>query len=182
MSTRLRIVSMVSAAGLLAAAAAAPAMAADSETVDVTVTVAAPCITVGPESIDYGVHEFSGPDEFAADGEALIDYQNCGGLAEIVYARASDAIGPAAEWNLGSYIPNCVDGSVNEFALKLVAGPGGTRDDLYFYLSNVDALTDQSLAAGAFGQFSRLWFFMPCTGSDGANEQLSMQVTFTATY
>lgn len=181
MSTWLRVVSMVAAAGLLAGAAA-PVVAADSKTVDVTVTVAAPCITVGPESIDYGTHEFSGPGEFDPAGTAVISYQNCGGLPEVVYGRATDAIGLAAQWNLGNFFPDCVNGPVNEFALSLVRPPGPQLGYRHFYLGEVDRATDESLPAGGLGFYPALWLYMPCAGSDGVNEQMSMQVTFTASY
>jgi hypothetical protein len=71
---------------------------------------------------------------------------------------------------------------VNEFALRLILDPGEPREYFDFLLGEVDAVTDASLAADAFGRYVELYLFMPCPGSDGANEQMSMQVTFTATY
>ena len=80
-------------AGVLVGAAVAgglacPALAADSVTVDASIDVAAPCITVSTNSLDFGEHELTAD---VSTAFADVTYTSCSVESEHIFGRGTDA-------------------------------------------------------------------------------------------
>ena len=169
-------------------ASALPAFGGDSGTATLRVTAAAPCLTVGADTIDFGVRPFHSG-SLAANGHPgtpTITVTNCSPLAANVYGRGTNATGGSATWELvTSYL--CSSGDVNKYALSVWDGPFAVAG------ANATALTTTNQAlfndAGqraewpaGHSQDQLAQLFMPCTGSDGVGEEMSMQIVYTATF
>lgn len=164
------------------AGSALPVLAADSGTVEATVTVATPCLIVTPNQVDFGTLPFSAIAGPLSSGVESVSYTNCSEASQRVYGRGTDATGgsgtEAFSWTLTS-LPACgsVDNPVlNQYALVAADGVNPATP-----LS----LTDQQLevvAGGAQGTVSMLGLYMPCAGSDGVGAIVSFQAIFTATF
>lgn len=154
---------------------AAPALAADNGTVDAQVTVATPCIIVTPDFVDFGTLPFT-PSAYDTRGvgTAPLGYESCSGIEETVFARGSDATGTSATWTLSRDGYPCLNPSPNLYRLWLNAQTS-------LSLSTQDQQLEV-VAAGAPGTVTALNIHMPCAGSDGAGELMSLQVVFTATF
>jgi hypothetical protein len=152
------------------------AAAADSGTVSAQVTVAAPCITVGP-NLDFGTARFT-------QGSTPIptrstSYSNCSEWAQRIYARGTDAVSAtsAATWQLSPFI-NCDPNGLrlNEFILTLRTASGSTT-----LSDSSDTLFDEAAPAGATRALGTE-LIMPCSGSDGAGETMTFSIILTATF
>jgi hypothetical protein len=158
---------LAAAAIFVVAATALPASAASSGSVAVKITVASPCLVVGPSS---GI-EFP-PMKFGDGGPAKTDMSvdNCSGVDEDVYARGTNATGTStnAVWTLSGDFTNNVD----LFNLTLT----GTSQTL--------ALDPQSRLWRTMGPGDsdsiRAYINMPTAGSGGAGDTMSMQIVYTA--
>jgi hypothetical protein len=166
-----RLVTLVAAtAAAVLAACATPAFTADQGAVNLTVQVAAPCITVTPDSTSFGPMSFSVSAESptSRDAAGRPEVTNCSASAESVYVQGTDAVGSlGAHWELGA--PDTI--ARNRYALKV-----GTQ---------AATIGNQALGAPlAPGGVRRdpLVLFMPTGGSDGSGQTMSMSVTFTATF
>jgi hypothetical protein len=149
-----------------------PAFSADAGTVNATVTVAGPCLTVPTTTIDFKSLRFSSPTSNVTGAET-VGYTSCSAAAQKVFARGTDATGTSATWTLTSYSTPCAD-AVNKYGVELhVAGQRVTL-----------RATDQeieTLAPGLPGATTMLELTMPCQGSTGGGQTMSFQVHFTAT-
>ena len=156
----------------------APVQAADNGTVGVTITVAAPCITVAG-SFDYGTQPFGTPAAPVVVGQFGPTATNCSGTTEQFLARGSDATAatdPTVVWGIvaGDW---CV--APNQYRLELAEQPADNAADII--LTTVDQTFDASVAAGE-APVLRAILGMPCTGSDGAGLVMSSTITLTATF
>jgi hypothetical protein len=163
-------------ATLVFAASATPGFGGDTGTVAATVTVAAPCLVIDSETIDFGVKAFSTPDATvsAAGGNG---YQNCGPSSEKVLARGTNATstsGPPATWTLQSDDP-CSAGP-NTYKLRATVGAA-----VPYVLSTTSVEIDTLTTPGEH-RVVNTDLYMPCSGSDGAGQQMAFQYVFTATF
>ena len=149
--------------------------------VNATVTVAAPCITVTPASVDFGTLGFSPDNAAPAAGYQSISYTNCGGASEQILGRGTDALGAGGSptWTLDPKDGEiCPGRGLNNYRL-------GVQSTLQPTLIVAFTTTDQAIetvAASATGAINRLYINMPCAGSSGAGNTMSFQAYFTATF
>ena len=172
---RSRSILAAAVATTLWAAATAPVFATDNGTVDAQVTVATPCITVSPQSLDFGTLPFS--TAAGTSTQAMpVEISNCGAGPEQLYGRGTDAsLGGATVWSLVSDQTPCAAG-VNTFNLIFLSStPPNT------YASTTDQLLE-TVGSGGVANNGAVSIAMPCVGSDGAAQTLSFQILFTATF
>lgn len=187
MSRRL-LAAVAALAGLALAAGAVPAFTADSGTVAVSVTAeAAPasCLTVSPEALDYGTLPFSravGAGWNGGSQQLLLT--NCGTANEHLVVAGTDATGPSGAWALSATL-SCEQ--LNAYSLQARKQAG--EPSFQFQIMHLVTKTPSTLAdaAGVPYVFAadaptdvNLALTMPCQGSNGAGEQKSLSVTFTA--
>jgi hypothetical protein len=158
-------------------ATAGPGFTADNGTVAVSITAQAPpapCLTVTPESADFGTLPFSNP-SMSSRAERAISWTNCGTADENLYASATDASGPSGSW---SPVVANVCGATNQFMLAALA-PQFTAP-----LLAAPTLVSENGSPVVFpaGQSrdGKLNLTMPCQGSNGAGETKTLTATFTA--
>jgi hypothetical protein len=161
---------------------ALPAFSADSGTVNVKLTVATPCITVGPSTgIDFttsnGALEFSpsasNPKVYMST--TLMSVSNCGSTAN-VYVKGTNATSStsSATWTLVEQGP--VAKNVYH------AGVVGQSPPASFpvFLSPTTSFLYRLMPAGATDSIAAT-LDMALVGSDGAGETMSFQISYTAT-
>lgn len=174
-----RALGITAVTSILAAyvAAAGPAFGADSGSVALTVTAATPCITVAPTApVDLGTARFSTTTNPASlQSSSPISFRNCGTTNVDVFMRGTDATGPTAVWALQDN-ESCSAGPNNYFLAV-----GAT-----FFVSKANrpapknAAGENTYSPDESMEYTPL-LQMPCTGSDGAGEQMSLEIVFTAT-
>ena len=180
------VTTLVLAAAALAASAA-PAFTADSGSVTVNVTAqapAAPCLTVTPETVDFGTLPFSTPSG-APFTTKNITLTSCGSAGENLLGSATNANGPSGTWVLvnpvlsGGVGPICP--TTDTFYMDIF-----TFAFLDLFLSGTPAPVLASdggppavLSPGT-AYPSQLNLAMPCQGSNGAGESKTFTVTFMA--
>lgn len=198
MRTRL-LVGIVATAALALAVGAVPAFTADSGTVTVTVTAEpppAPCLLVTPAGVDFGTIPFSKPG-VRNEGYSIdrVRTESCSTGNQNVSAVGTDATGPSGSWELGFW----------ETDAPVFANPcEASRKNLYFLGTN-GSTGDPSLVRDSITKSPRLlsdydannnpvpgvWqpggvaniqlnLIMPCQGSIGAGQPMSLSITFTA--
>lgn len=169
-------------------ASALPAFGGDGGTANLRVTAAAPCLTVDAETVEFGVQPFHSGSLAAPgySGTPTIKVTNCSALEANVYGRGTDATGASATWTLAtSYL--CSSGHLNKYALEVWDGPmriAGAHATALTTANQAlynDAGQQAAWPAG-YSQDQRAVIYMPCTGSDGAGEEMSMQIVYTATF
>ena len=172
---------------------ALPAFGADSATVNASVSVAAPCITVAPSSIAFGTVPFSTPATPSSRTVNGISFVNCGASSEFVLAHGTDAVGTSpstATWDLAGFFACSGASGLNHYNLTLNGGnSGGANPTPGFSVNTVK--TDQYLrlngtntvfAAGSAEPVDA-YLTMPCAGSDGAGASaMNFNIVFTATF
>ena len=160
------LVAGVAAFGL----SAVPALSADSGTLNMSVAVASPCLTVSPEAGTFGPKTFSPSAESPSttDLDTRPTVTNCSASSEPLFVRGTNAVGAGATWTLAD--PQSI--AVNRYALR--SG------------SQALTVTDAPVASGALaaGDVIRpvVVLYMPTAGSDGAGQTMSMSLTYTATF
>jgi hypothetical protein len=151
-------------------AAAAPAFTADQGTINMSVQVASPCITVSPTDVSFGTKSFSPSAEspVSTDGSDRPAVRNCATSTESLYVRGSEAVGSlGARWALGT--PETI--AVNRYGLRVNGQAVALSNDPF---GTPLAAADTRLALPIL--------FMPLAGSDGSGQTMSMSVTITATF
>lgn len=150
---------------------AVPMLAADNGTVDAQVTVATPCVTVGP-GIDYGTLQFGAP------GGGSSSFTSCSTALEKIYLRGTDAVSTtsSATWQLTSTSPSgptCNPG-LNRYLLN-----AGVQS-----YAPVLTLSDQQVADAQPNTTETLYtgLELPCPGSDGAGETMTFSIIVTASF
>jgi len=178
----LRIAGLGLAVVALWAGSATSVLAADSGSVDVSVSVEvapAPCLIVSPGVADFGTLPLRSGGS-TTPGSVLVHYDNCSTASQVVYGRATDAIGSGpTTWSLvtpqSAFDIDCPAFGLNKYALFIGGGstviPLGLSDRLL-----------ETIGSGQRGLLSGLALLMPCSGSDGEGAVFSFQVTFTATF
>lgn len=173
---------------LVGTSPASPASAAESGTVTATVTSSVACITLDVTTTTFASKPFStaSADEVAvAPGVAIT---NCGGSAENVLARGTDATGSAGtqgtvSWALNDGSGNVCDLGIDRFkvrnALRDASSQGGELASLF--LSTTNKALGPSQAAGETRRLS-YDMHMPCSGSSGAGIAMQLQFVYTATF
>jgi len=174
---------VVGAVAATAAYAALPVFGDNSGSVTATVSVSGvSCITLNTSSTSFGTLPFTTATSISSGQSTDGVYAtNCGQNSEDLYAHATDATGSSgADWSL-------IDlGSGGATASNLCSSPN--RYGLYFVQSSQYLTTsDQELnavptplPAGVPTTISSLAIFMPCTGSSGSGQTMSLSVVFTA--
>jgi hypothetical protein len=155
-----------------------PAFSDANGAVTATVTPLVACLTLDKTSIDFGTLPFS-PTGGVTNRGTDVTATNCGGTAEQIYGRGTDAAnsGGSVTWTLDSSgaLP-CTLGT-NKFQLAETAADNSWG----IYLSKADQqLGSGSLGGGATATY-RNGMRMPCTGSGGAGQTMSWQYIYTAT-
>ena len=161
-------------AGIAAAAAlavsATPAFTAGEGTVNLSIQVASPCITVSPDNSTFAPRTFSvsaaaPTTSDAADRPRVV---NCSEAAESLFVRATDATGSfGASWQLVD--PAGID--VDKYALKVGAQAASRANQPWGFRLAAGDLADPPLV-----------LYMPVAGSSGSGQTMSMSLTFTATF
>lgn len=157
----------------------APVGAAPSGTVDATITVEGPCITLPTIPIDFGPVGFSQIASNTVDIAGSFFVANCAsGQTQEIYAQASAASGSGT----GAWTVNQWDGSALMCALGsdiFAAGLRRTGDLPWVWLSSTaDTLVYTSALFSATVTPSVV---MPCSGSSGVGETMTFTYTLTAT-
>jgi hypothetical protein len=167
---RWTVISGLAVAAAVFAASAAPALTADRGTVNMTVQVASPCLTVSPESIAFPAASFSTSAESPSTTEApdRATVTNCSASSESLFFNATDAVGSVgAKWALGS--PQSI--GINRYGLRVASQEASAGNQSL----------NGALAAGDVRR-DPLVLVMPTAGSDGAGQTMSMSLTYTATF
>lgn len=176
---RFVIVPLVAGAALISSILAAPAFSADNGTVNATVQVTGPCITLGGTDITFPATKFSTSTTNAIASVGGPSVTNCGSAAQL-HGKGTNATGPSsASWNLvGLASKSGVCGTsgglldTNKFALNLYNGGDSFLTTAYAQVSTL-------AAAASFSGYT-FELFMPCTGSSGAGATMSFSVSFLA--
>ena len=155
------------------ATSASPILASDNGTVDATVTVATPCISILTPTIDFGTLPFSAQD-IDGTGQYSVSYENCGATTERIWAAGTDATGTSATWNLIDYLTTACDQPLNTYRIQVA------RDSISANLTETAQALE--LLASSTGSYVGTTLFMPCSGSDGVGQVMSFQILFTATF
>ena len=157
------------------AASATPGFGGSTGTVAATVTVAAPCLILDSETINFGVRVFSTP-QVPVSMAGGNGYKNCGPASENVLARGTNATstsGPPATWTLQSDDP-CSAGP-NTYKLRATVG-AAVPHVLSTTNVEIDSLTPDE------HRIVNTDLYMPCSGSDGAGQQMAFQYVFTVAF
>jgi hypothetical protein len=157
----------------LGAVCAVPSFAGGSGTISASITAAAPCLTIGTSSVDFGTKPFgtaSTPSEFGSPGNSSV--ASCVGTQQTILASGTDAHSAAsnAAWLLSPASP-C---QANAYSLILAVDTAG---GLYLTTSPATLTT----IAGNSSHSLSLGGVMPCTGSSGAGERMNFDYVLTAT-
>jgi hypothetical protein len=157
------------------------ALAADNATIDATVTPATPCITIDQTSIDFGTPPFSTTSgESVATAAPPVTVTNCGAndeqlLASGTGADSGDPNSPA-HWNLVPQSVDCASTAPDTFAIDVPLGTNG----VVFLSTNPAAI--QAVAGNGGTASIDHEIHMPCSGSSGVGQVMSMQILYTVTF
>jgi len=185
----LATVAALAAAAL--AVSAVPAFTANTGAVTVTVTAqpaATPCITVAPTTLDFGALAFSTAGalsrRFIGGAGTSPTVANCGTADQFMTLATTNATGLSGSWTP----TGAADGTnpcpaVNSFN---ITGHREADANQGIRLTSTPVLVPAVGGVGAYVQapgISDNFGFtldMPCQGSNGAGEQKSLTLTFTA--
>ena len=168
---------VLTVAALALGASAMPVLAADNGTVNARVVAGgAACLTVSSD-VDFGTAQFQpvGSGSVVAGAPSII-VTSCATANQAILARGTDATGTQATWNLTTTtICSAILAQPNQYNLGLRLQ--GSTDT---FLSTTNASISSSLGAGA--SLTRTPVMrMPCTGSNGTGQTMTMSYVFTAT-
>ena len=143
---------------------------------DVTVPSSAACIELSETDVSFGTQRF-GTDHVAAD--PIIVVTNCSGVTANLFARGTDATGSGATWNLVNDATTCAAGTraTDDFHLRLSIP---ARPDTPIPLTESNTVLPYQLGGGLSDEYQPL-LDMPCPGSSGAGQTMSMQIVFVVT-
>jgi hypothetical protein len=139
---------------------------------EVIVPASAACLELDTTSVSFGTVPLGSE---LVTGTPQIQYSNCGGIDQTVFARGSDAAGAGAAWNLVDFT-SCDDPAMgtDNYGLGLKLSP-----DANLQLSE----TNQELAfqpPGAINSNEAL-ISTACPGSGGGGTTMSMSIILLAT-
>jgi hypothetical protein len=170
--------------GLIAAVGAvvavAPALTAASGTVAVTVVAEAPivpipCLTVTPDTLDFGTLPLSTGQGPLSSGHRQVDVASCGSSSQMLYVGATDATGTSGTWSLAGAAHPCPSTSSPPNRFGLVVGGDNGQQRLAVQLGSPQPWT--SLGTGLAVDVE---LDMPCAGSSGIGEPRAFHINFTA--
>ena len=174
---RRRMWSVATVAALAIGASSVPVFAADNGTVNAQVIAnGAACLTVS-SNVDFGTAPFLAAGTTTVTvGAPNIAVTSCSTATETVLARGTDASATGVAWTLITAAPCPIAApTTNQYNLGLRVG-GNTPDA---FLSGTNASLG-TVAANA--TLSRTPIMrMPCTGSAGSGQTMSMSYVFIAT-
>jgi hypothetical protein len=180
--TRRRLVAVAAAT---AAVVLAPlsARAADTGSVGARVVAGvAPCITINSPSnnalVDFGSLPFSAtPGSSQAPGSPDITIANCATASESLLASGTNATAANATWTLSAGLPNQCSNNLNVYRLAL---RDANQADLFLTTNNQTVGTlGTAIPGSTITRTPRIT--MPCSGSGGNGQTMSMSYNFTAT-
>lgn len=158
-----------------------------SGTVTGTVNVpaaAAPCILLEGTATDFGTRPFQTNATAGLDGypgTPRTPITNCSGTTETLFARVSNATGGAAIWtpfNTPGGNGSCPARGMDRFIYRV-----GLSSPTDIPLGSADAAVPGFNAIPDGGRRTMIHsLFMPCVGSSGAGQPMSMTTTFTASF
>ena len=156
---------------------AVPVFAADNGTVNAQVTATeVACILVLPAStVDFGSAGFNAQGvQNVTVAAAAIRVTSCSGASQTLFGKGTDATAGAATWNLVT-TPQCstTGGPLNQYNLGLRSVTSDT------YLATTDTSLGSLASSGSYDRTAILR--MPCTGSSGTGQSMTMSYVFTAT-
>lgn len=173
------LVFMLMAGGIVFSAA--PAYAADSGTVQATVTAASPCILLDTGAIDFGTAPFStSGNEVVRQGTPNVSISSCGASDEQLLVRGTDAASQdpnsQASWTLVAQSIACDpnQSQPNRYALDVSAN----NVSAFLSSANVSLVT----VPGGQQVVASHQIHMPCSGSSGAGQTMGTQIAYTATF
>jgi sugar lactone lactonase YvrE len=148
-----------------------------------------PCITLSEASLSVSGTASTPSTRRVVGAEPNYAISNCGSLVMHVAARGADAVGAAGRWRLEDTYPSPPDDSTCSFGVNafratvtLLFGGGGVGIGLSTsnrMLVGADGQTPFVLDAAAT-QVASASIEMPCAGSVGIGEPMTMNITFTA--
>ena len=158
---------------------AMPVFGADNATVTANVVAGVTaCITVTPsgagQNVSFGTQPYNAPGSSAVSiGSPNIQVTNCGTGSATLLARGTDATNPVATWSLtNGTVCSSLSPQLDQYKLGF-GGPVPT------YLTTTNS-TVASLGIGGQPFFQPV-LVMPCTGSQGNGQTMTMSYIFTAT-
>jgi hypothetical protein len=162
-----------------------PAGAAADSSGAVTGTVAVPaaptpCITIDNTSVDFGSLGLSpnSTQTVAGDANPATTVTNCSGSTiQQLYAHGSDAVGSGT--GLWSLVASGAPCSAGPDKYRYSLRPVGAATSSATYMTNTDAFLSSAFSSSL--AFTHR-IYMPCTGSSGAGETMTTNVTFTVTF
>jgi hypothetical protein len=169
-------------AALVIGASSMPVFAADNVTVTAQVIAnGAACLTVSANgsNVDFGTAPFlAGVGTTTVTvGAPNVTVTSCSTGSETVLARGTDATAAGVVWTLITTAPcgSIPPPTTNQYNLGLRAG-GNTPDT---FLSTTNTSLGTVAANGTLGRTPIMR--MPCTGSSGSGQTMTMSYVFTAT-
>jgi hypothetical protein len=166
----------IAGAALALGASAVPVLAADNGTVNAQVVAGgAACLTVS-SAVDFGTAQFQALGSSAVTvGTPGVAVTSCATGSETILARGTDATAPGTIWTLTLAAQCSPQAPANLYNLGLRAG--GNDPDVY--LSTANTSLGSLVAAGTLSRTPIMR--MPCTGSAGTGQTMTMSYVFTAT-
>lgn len=169
----------IALAGTLAVLLACLPGSIQAADIGATVTVAAPCVTVGP-AIDYGTHGFAPNGSVPSPASGSSTYANCGSTSEQIAVQGTDADstmpGSSAAWTLQSQQPCQGVTTPDKFRVEIK-----DYQQVSLALSSSTAqVIDPALADGSGDQTLTTYLYMPCSGSSGAGETMQFTISVIA--
>ena len=158
---------------------AVPVFGADSGTVNAQVSAGVTaCITTTTDAansnVDFGTLSFNATGaSVVSNGSPSITVANCGSTTQSLFARGTDATGTSATWTLTNGTVCDTSGTPNQYRLGInpLAGP--------LWLTTTNLNVASQMVSGSNTYVPNL--VMPCTGSQGNGQTMTMSYIFTAT-
>jgi len=156
-----------------------------SQTPDGTVTATVnvnigPCIAIDPTSFTYASSGFSsgGTNTTTLPNTTKPVVTNCSNQTENILARGGDAAGTGAAWTLTGGSVNCVTQDLNTFRHEVKQ----TSTTDYMALTATNQLWESSVLSTTGNKTRTLdgRLTMPCTGSTGGGQTMTMSIFLTA--
>ena len=161
-----------------------PASASSSGTLNATVTVASPCILLDKDAVDFGSLGFSSTTT-PTNGTKTAQLTNCGGQAEDILARGSDAVDSSSLplwtlWGTSNQVNPCALGPGYFFQWSAIDGYANPNPT-WSLVSSVEHVIASRVAAGTPNTLEAT-VTMPCSGSGGAGATAHFSFIYTASF
>ena len=162
--------------------------AAESGTVDATVTAATSCILVQATFVNFGTQPFSTNTSDSVAQSGSYDVTNCSSGTSAFLGHGSDAAGDGFAWALDGTtegIPPvlmCADsnGAVDRFRHSILVQDDPNPTAGTFLTTTPQALNGAEVVPAAGVEVVQNQITMPCSGSAGSGLPASFSATYTA--